>query len=59
MFEIDFMSSLKENKINGFDLAIMEQQIKEEEEEKEKKEQVTESDDEALPLEFEDDEEPD
>ena len=25
MFKIDFMSSLKENKINGFDLAIMEQ----------------------------------
>lgn len=25
MFKIDFMSSLRENKINGFDLAIMEQ----------------------------------
>lgn len=25
MFKIDFMSSLKENQINGFDLAIMEQ----------------------------------
>lgn len=25
MFKIDFMSSLRENKINGFDLAVMEQ----------------------------------
>ena len=25
MFKIDFMSSLRENAINGFDLAIMEQ----------------------------------
>lgn len=25
MFKIDFMSSLRENTINGFDLAIMEQ----------------------------------
>ena len=25
MFKIDFMSSLKENKVNGFDLAVMEQ----------------------------------
>lgn len=57
MFKIDFMSSLKENKINGFDLAIIEQQIKEEEEKK--KEQETESDNDILPLEFEDEEEPD
>lgn len=33
MFKIDFMSSLRENKINGFDLAIMEQIEKENEEE--------------------------
>lgn len=25
MFKIDFMSSLRENKVNGFDLAIIEQ----------------------------------
>ena len=25
MFKINFMSSLRENKVNGFDLAIMEQ----------------------------------
>lgn len=34
MFKIDFMSSLRENKINGFDLAVMEQ-IKQEEEKEE------------------------
>ena len=33
MFKIDFMSSLRENKINGFDLAIMEQIEQENEEE--------------------------
>ena len=33
MFKIDFMSSLRENTINGFDLAIMEQIEKENEEE--------------------------
>ena len=33
MFKIDFMSSLRENKINGFDLAIM-GQIEQENEEK-------------------------
>lgn len=32
MFKIDFMSSLKENQINGFDLAIMEEIEKEEKE---------------------------
>lgn len=57
MFKIDFMSSLKENKINGFDLAIIEQQIKEEEEKK--KEQEKESSDDTSPLELEDEEEPD
>lgn len=31
MFKIDFMSSLKENQVNGFDLAIMEEIEKEEE----------------------------
>lgn len=55
MFKIDFMSSLKENKINGFDLAIIEQQIKEEEEKK--KEQEKESSDDTSPLELEDEEE--
>lgn len=34
MFKIDFMSSLRENKINGFDLTVMEQ-IKQEEEKEE------------------------
>ena len=33
MFKIDFMSSLRENKINGFDLAIMEQIEQEKEKE--------------------------
>lgn len=33
MFKIDFMSSLRENKINGFDLAVMEQIEQENEEE--------------------------
>lgn len=33
MFKIDFMSSLRENTINGFDLAIMEQIEQENEEE--------------------------
>ena len=33
MFKIDFMSSLRENIINGFDLAIMEQIEQENEEE--------------------------
>ena len=33
MFKIDFMSSLRENIINGFDLAIMEQIEQEKEEE--------------------------
>ena len=33
MFKIDFMSSLRENKINGFDLAIMKQIEQENEEE--------------------------
>lgn len=33
MFKIDFMSSLRENKINGFDLAVMEQINQEEEKE--------------------------
>ena len=34
MFKIDFMSSLRENAVNGFDLAIMEQIEQENEEEK-------------------------
>ena len=33
MFKIDFMSSLRENTINGFDLAVMEQIEQENEEE--------------------------
>ena len=33
MFKIDFMSSLRENTINGFDLAIMEQIAQENEKE--------------------------
>ena len=33
MFKIDFMSSLRENAVNGFDLAIMEQIEQENEEE--------------------------
>ena len=33
MFKIDFMSSLRENEVNGFDLAIMEQIEQEKEEE--------------------------
>lgn len=33
MFKIDFMSSLRENIINGFDLAIMEQIEQEKEKE--------------------------
>ena len=33
MFKIDFMSSLRENIINGFDLAVMEQIEQENEEE--------------------------
>lgn len=33
MFKIDFMSSLRENAINGFDLAIIEQIEQENEEE--------------------------
>ena len=33
MFKIDFMSSLRENAVNGFDLAIMEQIEQEKEEE--------------------------
>lgn len=33
MFKIDFMSSLRENTINGFDLAIMKQIEQENEEE--------------------------
>lgn len=33
MFKIDFMSSLRENVVNGFDLAIMEQIEQENEEE--------------------------
>lgn len=38
MFKIDFMSSLRENKINGFDLAIMEQIEQENKEEVDLKE---------------------
>ena len=33
MFKIDFMSSLRENAVNGFDLAVMEQIEQENEEE--------------------------
>lgn len=58
MFKIDLMSSLRENKINGFDLAIIEQQTKEKEEKK-KKDQIPESNNDTLPLELEDEEEPD
>lgn len=58
MFKIDFMSSLKEGKINGFDLAIMEQE-QEQQEEVENEDQITEYDDDTLPFELEDEEEPD
>lgn len=45
MFKIDFMSSLKENQINGFDLAIMEQI------EMEEKNQIQEQENEILKIE--------
>ena len=38
MFKIDFMSSLRENAVNGFDLAIMEQIEQENEKEVDLKE---------------------
>ena len=43
MFKIDFMSSLRENVVNGFDLAIMEQ-IEQENEEEEIEENPEEED---------------
>ena len=44
MFKIDFMSSLRENTINGFDLAVMEQIEQENEEEVDLEELVESSD---------------
>lgn len=43
MFKIDFMSSLRENKVNGFDLAIMEQINQEDEKQEVDLEELEES----------------
>ena len=43
MFKIDFMSSLRENKVNGFDLVIMEQINQEDEKQEVDLEELEES----------------
>lgn len=51
MFEIDFMSSLKNGQVNGFDLAILEE-LEKEDEEKEEQPDIDDLCEEALDSDF-------